>query len=615
MSASRAGGPPPGSRQEDASDYAPGLTSATLLRRFLPYVWEKGRRDLKARILIGAVLLIVAKGFLVTVPALLGAAVDALSPDEAGLVAIPLGIILAYGAARVLAMAGTELRDALFAKVAQNAMRRLALGVFRHLHRLSLRFHLERQTGGMTRAIERGTKSIELLLFYVVFSILPTLVEVLLVATLLWIAFGFVYAGITLATVGVYVLFTSLVTNWRIRLRRRMNESDQEAGTKAIDSLLNYETVKYFGNEEHEARRYDKALARYEDAAIKSRTSLAFLNTGQALLIAVGVTAIMLVAAKGVAAGQLTVGDFVEVNTYLIQLTIPLNFLGTVYREIRQNLADLERLFLLMQEGVEITDRPAAPALNLRGGGVVFEGVGFAYDARRPVLRDVSFEIPAGESLAIVGATGSGKSTLSKLLFRFYDVTQGRILIDGQDIREVTQASLRAAIGVVPQDSVLFNDTIAYNIAYGRIEASEAEVREAARMARIADFIADLPDGWETRVGERGLKLSGGEKQRVAIARALLKAPPILILDEATSALDSATERALQADLAAVSRGRTSLIIAHRLSTIVDSDQILVLDRGVIVERGRHRALLAAEGAYAALWAKQQSGEPDRIYS
>ncbi|MEQ8651042.1 MAG: ABC transporter ATP-binding protein/permease [Kiloniellales bacterium] len=601
MTASMARPPP----EEDPTGQH--LSAFTVLRRFLPYVWQRGRPDLKARVVAGGVLLIVAKGFLVSVPALLGSAVDALSPSESAAIVIPLGLILAYGAARVLAMAGTELRDALFAKVAQNAMRSLALGVFRHLHRLSLRFHLERQTGGMTRAIERGTKSIELLLFYVIFSILPTLVEVILVAGLLWWAFGWVYAAITLGTVAIYVVFTSLVTNWRIRLRRAMNESDQEAGTKAIDSLLNYETVKYFGNEEHEAQRYDMALARYEAAAIKSRTSLAFLNTGQAFLIALGVTAIMLVAARGVASGAMTVGDFVEVNTYLIQLTIPLNFLGTVYREIRQNLADLERLFMLTQEAVEIADAPSAPALQVRGGTVTFEKVGFAYDPRRVVLQDLSFEVPAGQSLAIVGATGSGKSTIAKLLFRFYDVNHGRILIDGQDIRNVTQASLRAAIGVVPQDSVLFNDTIAYNIGYGRIGASQDEIREAARLARILDFIDQLPDGWHTKVGERGLKLSGGEKQRVAIARALLKAPPILILDEATSALDSSTEQALQADLETASRGRTSLIIAHRLSTVIDADQILVLDRGAVVERGRHHELLEAQGHYATLWAKQQS--------
>ncbi len=605
MTASMAAPPPaedPGQR---------GLPALTVLRRFLPYIWQRGRPDLKARVVAGGLLMVVAKGFLVSVPALLGSAVDALSPVEGAALAIPFGLILAYGAARVLAMAGTELRDALFAKVAQNAMRHLALSVFRHLHRLSLSFHLERQTGGMTRAIERGTKSIELLLFYVVFSIVPTLIEVLLVAGLLWFAFGWLYAAVTVFTVALYVLYTSLVTNWRIRLRRTMNESDQEAGTKAIDSLLNFETVKYFGNEEHEAQRYDKALARYETAAIKSRTSLAFLNTGQAFLIAAGVTVIMLMAANGVASGAMTVGDFVEVNTYLIQLTIPLNFLGTVYREVRQSLTDLERLFLLTQEPVEVADVAGARPLKVGGGTVTFEQVGFAYDERRVVLHDLSFEVPAGQSLAIVGATGSGKSTIAKLLFRFYDVSRGRILIDGQDIREVTQDSLRAAIGVVPQDSVLFNDTIAYNIGYGRIGASREEIREAARLARIADFVDQLPDGWETRVGERGLKLSGGEKQRVAIARALLKAPPILVLDEATSALDSTTERALQGDLAAVSRGRTSLTIAHRLSTVIDADQILVLDRGRVVERGRHAELLAAGGIYATLWEKQQSGEKE----
>ena len=589
------------------------LSSLSVLRRFLPYVWPQGRRDLKVRVLVGALLLIAAKGCLVAVPALLGAAVDTLTPGANKLIAVPIGLIVAYGAARVLAIAGTELRDALFAKVAQNAMRSLALGVFRHLHGLSLRFHLERQTGGLTRAIERGTKSIEQLLFYVVFSILPTLVEVCLVAGLLWLAFGWPFAAITLGTVGAYVLYTSQVTEWRIRLRRQMNESDQEAGTKAIDSLLNYETVKYFGNEEHEARRYDEALARYEAVAIRSRTSLSLLNVGQAFLIALGLSGIMLLAASRVASGAMTVGDFVEVNTYLIQLTVPLNFMGTVYREIRQNLADLERLFLLLQQNVEVADRPGAPALTVSGGAVAFEGVSFGYDPRRRILHEVSFEVPAGGSLAIVGPTGSGKSTLSKLLFRFYDVDGGRILIDGQDIRLVTQASLRAAIGVVPQDTVLFNDTIAYNIGYGRVAAGRAEIVEAARLARIADFVERLPDGWETRVGERGLKLSGGEKQRVAIARALLKAPPILILDEATSALDSVTERALQADLAAVSRGRTSLVIAHRLSTIVDADQILVLEAGRVIERGRHRDLLEAGGAYAALWAEQQSGFTEEV--
>jgi len=584
------------------------LSGLTVLKRFLPYVWQSGRGDLKWRVLLGALLLIAAKGCLVAVPALLGAAVDALSAAPDKLIAVPVGLIVAYGAARILAIAGNEVRDALFAKVAQNAMRSLALEVFQHLHRLSLRFHLERQTGGLTRAIERGTKSIEQLLFYAVFSILPTLVEVCLVAGLLWIAFGWVYAAITLTTVSAYVLYTSQVTEWRIRLRRQMNESDQEAGTKAIDSLLNYETVKYFGNEGHESERYDRALARYEQAAIRSRTSLAWLNVGQAFLIALGVSAIMLVAAGGVAAGQMSVGDFVEVNTYLIQLTIPLNFMGTVYREIRQNLTDLERMFHLLQEKVEVADRPSAPALKLAGGAIAFDDVAFGYDPRRRILQGLSFEVPAGGSLAIVGPTGSGKSTIAKLLFRFYDVDEGRILIDGQDIRSVSQASLRAAIGVVPQDTVLFNDTIAYNIAYGRVGAGRDEVVEAARLARIAGFVEGLPDGWDTKVGERGLKLSGGEKQRVAIARAILKAPPILVLDEATSALDSVTEKALQQDLATVSRGRTTLMIAHRLSTIVEADQILVLEGGRVIERGRHRELVAAGGAYAALWAKQHSG-------
>jgi len=509
----------------------------------------------------------------------------------------------------VTSLAFAELRDALFAKVAQNAIRQVALSVFRHLHALSLRFHLERQTGGLNRAIERGTKGIEFLLFYVLFSILPTLVEILLVAGILWASFGWLFAAITLVTVALYVAYTFLVTEWRIKFRRQMNESDQQANTKAIDSLLNYETVKYFGNEAHEARRFDEALARYESAAVKSRTSLSLLNVGQAFLIAIGVTLIMLLAADGVAGGERSVGDFVQANTFLIQLYIPLNFLGTVYREIKQSLIDLERMFELTNEPAEVADRPDARPLAVAGGALAFENVSFGYDPRRPILQDVSFALPAGQTLAIVGATGSGKSTIARLLYRFYDVNGGRITIDGQDIRAVTQASLRGAIAIVPQDTVLFNDTIRYNIAYGRIGASPAEIEAAAGQAAIADFIARLPDGWDTMVGERGLKLSGGEKQRVAIARAILKNPAILIFDEATSALDSNTERDVQGALRQVSQRRTTLVIAHRLSTVIDADEIIVLDQGRIAERGRHAALLAQGGLYAALWARQQRGE------
>ena len=587
----------------------PQRGSFRALRPLLPYLWPKGRPDLRARVGFAVLLLVAAKAATVMVPILLGRAVDALDAKADLVVLVPVALILAYGTARVTSLAFAELRDALFAKVAQNAIRQVALGVFRHLHALSLRFHLERQTGGLNRAIERGTKGIEFLLFYVLFSILPTLVEILLVAGILWASFGWLFAAITLVTVALYVAYTFLVTEWRIKFRRQMNESDQQANTKAIDSLLNYETVKYFGNEAHEARRFDEALARYESAAVKSRTSLSLLNVGQAFLIAIGVTLIMLLAADGVAGGERSVGDFVQANTFLIQLYIPLNFLGTVYREIKQSLIDLERMFELMAEPAEIADRPGAPALAVTGGAVAFEQVSFGYDPRRAILEDVSFALPAGHTLAIVGATGSGKSTIARLLYRFYDVNGGRILIDGQDIRAVTQASLRGAIAIVPQDTVLFNDTIRYNIAYGRIGASQAEIEAAAGQAAIADFIARLPDGWDTVVGERGLKLSGGEKQRVAIARAILKNPAILIFDEATSALDSNTERDVQAALRQVSQRRTTLVIAHRLSTVIDADEIVVLDQGRIAERGRHEALLAQGGLYAVLWTRQQRGE------
>ena len=578
------------------------------LLSLLPYLWPRGRADLRFRVLLAFGFLVLAKVATVYVPLLLGRAVDALSPDAAtGLVAaIPLTLLIAYGVVRVLARAFGEVRDAVFSNVAQSAIRRLALRTFRHLHALALRFHLERQTGGLNRAIDRGAKGIEFLLQFISFSVLPTLVEIALVAGILWVLFDWRFSAVTVVTVIAYVWFTFRVTEWRIRLRREMNEADNDANTKAIDSLLNYETVKYFGNEAHEARRFDQALAHYEGAAVKSRTSLSMLNSGQTVIVTLGITLMMVMAAQGVVAGTMTVGDFVMVNTYLIQLALPLGFLGTVYREIKQSLVDLEVMFGLLRSAPEVEDRPDAVPLAASGGAVVFDKVSFGYDPRRPILRDVSFEVPAGKTVAIVGPSGAGKSTISRILFRFYDVSGGRVLVDGQDIRAVTQDSLRAAIGIVPQDTVLFNDTVYYNVAYGRPGTDREEVEQAARLAQIHDFVQTLPDGYDSLVGERGLKLSGGEKQRVAIARTLLKNPCIFLFDEATSSLDSKTEREIQDSLRAVSRGRSTLVIAHRLSTVVDADQILVLEAGCIVERGRHEELLAARGAYAAMWERQQ---------
>jgi len=592
----------------EPGQFRPGSQIKTL-RHLLPYLWPRDRPDLCLRVGLAVVLLVVAKLANVYVPIILREAVDALEVlgDATNAVAaIPLALLLAYGAARVMAIGFGELRDAVFVKVAQNAIRRVALRTFRHLHALSLRFHLERRTGALSRAIDRGTKGIEFLLFFVIFNVLPTVLEILLVCGILWAMFDWRFAAITFVTILGYVGWTFALTEWRIRLRRRMNEADNEASTKAIDSLINYETVKYFGNEEHEARRFDSALAKYEGAAVRSRTSLSALNAGQAAVVASGITAIMILAANGILAGTMTVGDFVMVNAYLIQIAMPLNLLGTVYREIKQSLIDLETMFDLLHSDLEVTDRPGAPPLAVAGGAVTFKDVAFGYDPRRPILKGVGFTVPSGKTVAIVGPSGAGKSTISRLLFRFYDVTGGRILIDGQDIRAVTQDSLRAAIGIVPQDTVLFNDTVYYNIAYGNPLASRPEVEAAARLAQIHDFVESLPDGYDTMVGERGLKLSGGEKQRVAIARALLKRPTIMMFDEATSALDTRTEREIQNSLDEVSRDRTTLVIAHRLSTVVGADEILVLEEGRIVERGHHAALLALDGIYAAMWRRQQ---------
>ena len=576
------------------------------LGRFLPYLWPRDRADLRLRVAIAVVFLVAAKLSNVLVPMALRAVVDDLSVPSTQLVAVPLALLIAYGAARVMAIGFAELRDATFVKVAQHAIRQIALQTFRHLHALSLRFHLERRTGGLTRAIDRGAKGIEFLLFFAMFNILPTILEILLVCGILWVLFDWRFAAITGATVAGYVWVTFSITEWRIRLRRQMNDADNDANTKSVDSLLNYETVKYFGNEEHEARRYDSAMRGYEKASTRSQTSLALLNVGQAVIISLGLTAVMLMTASGIISGTLTIGTFVMANTYLMQLYQPLGFFGFVYREIKQALIDMEKMFELMGERIQVADAPDARLLAVDGGEVSFENVQFGYDARRAILKGVSFRVPAGKTVAVVGSSGSGKSTIGRLLYRFYDVAGGAVRIEGQDIREVTQASLRDAIGVVPQDTVLFNETIYYNIAYGKSGATPAEIEHAARMAHVHEFIMAMPDGYQTLVGERGLKLSGGEKQRVAIARTVLKDPAILLLDEATSALDSHTEQEIQKNLREIARGRTTLCIAHRLSTVVDADEILVLEDGVVVERGRHAELFAMGGRYAEMWRRQQ---------
>jgi ABC-type transport system involved in Fe-S cluster assembly fused permease/ATPase subunit len=577
------------------------------IRSLLPYLWPKGESRLRARVVLSLLCLLVAKLATVYVPILYKRAVDALTPDPAGAaLAVPLALILAYGIVRIGSAAFSELRDALFEKVAQRAIRRVALETFGHLHRLSLRFHLDRRTGGVTRAIERGTNGIGFLLSFMLFNILPTLLEIGLVCAVLWGLYAPSFALVTLVTLVAYVAFTIGVTEWRTRFVRELNDIDTETSVRSVDALLNYETVKYFGNEAYEAARYDESLQRYERAAVRTRTTLSFLNMGQGLIIAIGVTILMIMAARGVVEGTLTIGDFVLVNTYLIQLYQPLNFLGFVYRQIKQSLVDMEAMFALLGEDVEVEDAPGARPLRVERGEVVFRDVVFGYGPDRTILEGVSFTVPAGKRVAIVGPSGAGKSTISRLLFRYYDVNGGAVEIDGQDVREVTQASLRAAIGIVPQDTVLFNDTIYHNIAYGRPSASREEVERAAQLARIHDFVATLPEGYETKVGERGLKLSGGEKQRVAIARTILKDPPILVFDEATSALDTRTEKEIQASLDEVARGRTTLVIAHRLSTVVDAEEIVVLEGGRVVERGRHGELIARGAVYADMWRRQQ---------
>ncbi len=600
------------------ANFARGNLVATLVNLW-PYIWPADRRDLKARVIFATVLLFLAKLATVAVPftfkwatdALAGRGTAPIAPDNwlAWAFTAPIVMTLAYGGTRILMGLLTQWRDGIFAKVAMNAVRRLAMLTFEQMHLLSLRFHLERKTGGLTRVLERGRNAIETIVRMVLLQLAPTVVELVLIVAVLLLHFDWRYVAVIAATVAVYMLFTYYATEWRINIRRKMNDSDSDANAKAIDSLLNYETVKYFSAEEREANRYDRSMTRYEDASVKAYVSLAVLNAGQAVIFTIGLTAAMALCAFGIEHGTNTVGDFVMINAMMIQLYTPLNFMGMVYREIKQAVIDIEIMFSLLERKPEIIDSPSARPLQVRAGTIRFENVSFAYEVARPILADLSFEIAAGRTVAIVGQSGAGKSTISRLLFRFYDVTGGRILIDDQDIRDVTQTSLRAAIGMVPQDTVLFNDTIRYNIRYGRWDASDPEVEEAARQAQIDGFIRRVPKGYETEVGERGLKLSGGEKQRVAIARTILKGPPILLLDEATSALDSHTEKDIQDELDRVAENRTTLVIAHRLSTIINADEILVLDRGAIIERGTHRELLAHDGLYASMWNRQREAQ------
>ncbi|MES0879312.1 ABCB family ABC transporter ATP-binding protein/permease [Roseibium sp. SCP14] len=584
----------------------------TTLANLWPYIWPSDRPDLKNRVLLAIFALVIAKIVTVLSPYFFAWATDALTGEVANLPAFlvaPVMLVLAYNAARVMAVAFSQLRDALFARVGQHAVRQLAFLTFQHLHELSLRFHLARRTGGLSRVIERGVKGIESIVRFTILNGIPTVLEFALMAAVIWYQFGFFYVVIVAVMIVAYVWFTIKTSNWRIAIRREMNDSDTDANSKAIDSLLNFETVKYFGNEKMEAERFDVSMARYEEAATKTWTSLAWLNLGQAVILGIGMAACMALSARAVMTGEQNIGDFVLINALLMQISIPLNFIGFLYREIRQGLADIESMFDLLLVPAEIKDKPDAAPLKAVEGKIAFKDVRFHYDPDRPILKGIDFEVPAGKTIAIVGPSGAGKSTISRLLFRFYDVTGGSVEIDGQDVRDVTQESVRHAIGMVPQDTVLFNDTIAYNIRYGRPGATDEEVVEAARMAQIHDFIERLPQGYASEVGERGLKLSGGEKQRVAIARTILKSPPILILDEATSALDTHTEREIQSALDEVSQNRTTLVIAHRLSTVVNADQIIVLEAGEIAERGKHTELLSKGGLYASMWARQREAD------
>jgi ABC-type transport system involved in Fe-S cluster assembly fused permease/ATPase subunit len=594
----------------------------SVLRQLVPYVWPANRPDLHLRVILAFGALLIAKVITLAIPIAYKNIVDFLTGEGAtagdtgvtylGLAAIPAMLIVAYGVGRILMVLFAQLRDVVFTVVSQNAVRRLADRTFRHLHTLSLSFHLERRTGGLNRVIERGIAGVDTILRMAVLNSIPTAVELAMIAGLVAWYFGWIYVAVVFVTVVFYVWFTFIASEKRLTIRRDMNESDTEAHSKSVDSLLNFETVKYFGNEELEARRFDASMARYEKAAVRAYTSLGVLNTGQAVIFTLGMVTCMLLAARDVTQGVLTVGDFVMINAILLQLYMPLNFMGMVYREIKQGLIDMETMFALLDEKAQIVDRPGAKPLDVKKGAIKFDRVSFAYDPGRPILKDVNFEVPAGKMVAIVGPSGAGKSTISRILFRFYELAAGTVTIDGQDIKDVTQSSLRAAIGMVPQDTVLFNDTIEYNIRYGKPDASVAEVREAARLAQIDDFIMTLPQGYDALVGERGLKLSGGEKQRVAIARTILKSPPVLMLDEATSALDSHTEKEIQDALESVARDRTSLVIAHRLSTVVHADNIIVLDHGEIVEQGTHAELLAKGGFYASMWARQREAAEAR---
>jgi ABC-type transport system involved in Fe-S cluster assembly fused permease/ATPase subunit len=588
----------------EEGDGAPSFRPLVML---MPYLWPKGRPDLKARVVISMVCLLLANIATAVSPLFYGKAVDALShsPGKMAL-AVALGAIGAYVLARIMMQGFAQLRDGIFAKVSYHALRQVGVSTFAHVHTLSLRFHLERKTGGLSRVIERGTKGIDTLLSFAVFNIFPTLLQLAFFSAIMLWKLDLWITLTTIAMVVAYIWFTFAITRWRIRFRRAMNDSDTEANTKAVDSLINYETVKYFNNEAHETRRFDNSMERYANASIQAQTSLSVLNTGQSIIMALGLGGVMVLAALGIRDGRFTIGGLVMANAYLIQLYQPLNLLGTVYREITQALVDMEAMFRLLHKPQEVVDKPDAKPLAVSGGEIKFDNVVFAYDPERIVLKGISFTVPAGKTVAVVGPSGAGKSTISRILYRFYDIKSGAVTIDGQDIRDVTQTSLRASIGIVPQDTVLFNDTIRYNIAYGRIGANEAEIKDAARNAQIDKFIRELPLGYDSMVGERGLKLSGGEKQRVAIARTMLKNPPILLLDEATSALDTHTEREIQSALGEVSKNRTTLVIAHRLSTVVDADEILVLDHGQIVERGRHSELVAKGGAYASMWNKQK---------